>query len=31
MVLMLVYLGMSLSGKIISWSVQRTQAKKGVN
>lgn len=31
MVLMLVFLGMSLSGKIISWSVQRMEAKKAAN
>ena len=30
-VLMLVFLGMSLTGKIISKSVQRAQAKKGVH
>lgn len=31
MVLMLVFLGMSLPGKIISWSVQRMEAKKAAN
>lgn len=31
MVLMLVFLGMSLSGKIISWSVQRMEAKKAAS